>query len=117
MWPVRDTNCFFFCAKIIAQQIKTLSRNNQSVYRATNCNISHGHEREAGKLHARGERAGDHFKEREDMASNVEEVCVSCLRIIILKILCLKEIATDYEVVFKTALCKICQFELEGESL
>ena len=78
------------------------------VYRATNCNISHGHEREAGKLHARGERAGDHFKEREDMASNVEEVCVSCLRIIILKILCLKEIATDYEVVFKTALCKIC---------
>ena len=59
-------------------------------------------------MHARGERAGDHFKEREEMASNVEEVCISCLRIIILKILCLKEIATDYEVVFKTALYKIC---------
>ena len=59
-------------------------------------------------MHARGERTGDHFKEREEVVSNVEEVFISCLRIIILKILCLKEIATDYEVVFKKALYKIC---------
>ena len=58
-------------------------------------------------MHVEG-GAGDHFKEREEMTATVEEVCISCLRIIILKILCLNEIASDYEIVFKTALYKIC---------
>ena len=38
-------------------------------------------------MHVEG-GAGDHFKEREEMTATVEEVCISCLRIIILKILC-----------------------------
>ena len=79
MWPVRDMNFFFFLLR--------LSRDKLKRYRATNCNISHDKEKLESCTHVEG-GAGDHFKETEEMAATVEEVCISCLRIIILKILC-----------------------------